>query len=635
MKNKTMKFTIIAGCILLLCVGCQKSTLEVIGDGSTDPGGEPDSDTDADTDADNDIDTDADSDSDTDTDNDTDSDSDGDSDADSDIDGDSDSDSDTDTVYVDEDGDLWVEEYDCDDSNPDINPGADEIFNPPNGVDEDCDGLTDEEPEDPDWDSDTCDVPEGELDGETVPAADLDPPDSFNPVVQWSWDGEGDEVASIVTPLVANLTDDDASGDIDMCDTPDIVVVVGAEGVGSTVTQGHIYVLDGAEGTVHFKIENLVDCTVTPALGDIDDDGVVEIVTATPAGNIVAFEHDGTFKWQSTEVWTGSEEGWNDYYSASVALADLDNDGDVEIIAGKHLFSHDGAKVWSAAQDSGYWSASAAADLDDDGDLEVILGNAAYHHDGSEYYYNSEVAAGYPQIADLDTGSPGPEILISNENGLALLDSTGATIYKDLRPTGDPVSVTGWLRPATVHDFDGDGNAEFAVSSANHYTVYEWDGEIVWSGTVLDQSGIAAGTAFDFLSIGMAQAMYADETNLFIYDGFGETIMQSPRCSGTLSEYPVVADVDNDGSAEIVVVSNIMAGGTMTSPTLQVIADSDDLWVQARRIWNQHTYHVTNVAENGAILQYEPPSWEVLNTYRTNAQIVEGSIVDPEIGKPQ
>jgi hypothetical protein len=50
--------------------------------------------------------------------------------------------------------------------------------------------------------------------------------------------------------------------------------------------------------------------------------------------------------------------------------------------------------------------------------------------------------------------------------------------------------------------------------------------------------------------------MYADEQNLFVFDGVGAVLLQVPRSSGTLSEYPVVADIDNDGSAEILVVSN-------------------------------------------------------------------------------
>jgi hypothetical protein len=39
---------------------------------------------------------------------------------------------------------------------------------------------------------------------------------------------------------------------------------------------------------------------------------------------------------------------------------------------------------------------------------------------------------------------------------------------------------------------------------------------------------------------------------------------------------------------------------------------------------------VTNVREDGTIPQFEPPSWEHLNTYRTNAQIEGGSVCDPE-----
>ena len=53
----------------------------------------------------------------------------------------------------------------------------------------------------------------------------------------------------------------------------------------------------------------------------------------------------------------------------------------------------------------------------------------------------------------------------------------------------------------------------------------------------------------------------------------------------------------------------------------------------ARRIWNQHTYHVTNIREDGTVPQYEPPSWKDLNTFRTQAQILSGGgvcVPDPE-----
>ena len=61
----------------------------------------------------------------------------------------------------------------------------------------------------------------------------------------------------------------------------------------------------------------------------------------------------------------------------------------------------------------------------------------------------------------------------------------------------------------------------------------------------------------------------------------------------------------------------------------RVIRDVDDRWIQARRIWNQHTYHVTNVREDGTIPQFEPPHHVGLNTFRTNAQIEDGGVCKP------
>ncbi len=450
------------------------------------------------------------------------------------------------------------------------------------------------------------------------------PPNSFTPDVQWSWTSNA-EPHSGVTPLVANLTDDNGNGTIDLCDTPDVVVVAAVEIAYEHGVPGHLYVLDGQTGAEHFRIETEVDPCITPAIGDIDDDGLPEIVTTTmsPVGEpnlLLAFEHDGTLKW------TGGE--WVEPYCGAIALADLDNDGEVEIIAGNIVADHNGSRLWAATQDPGFYSATAAADLDGDGVLEVVLANAAYHADGTPYYFNPDVLTpGYPQIANLDD-DPDAEVLVTNGSGVSMLEHNGTTKFLNLRPTGDPAGALEWFRPATVHDFDGDQLAEFASSSANHYTVYEGDASIVWSADVSDLTGAASGTAFDFLGDGIADAMYADETTMFVFDGAGSALLQSPRASQTLIEYPVVADVDNDGSAEIVVVSNYF-GDNPPSPTVQVIRDADDRWIQARRIWNQHTYHVTNVREDGTIPQFEPNHVELLNTFRTNAQIEGGGLCKP------
>jgi hypothetical protein len=90
----------------------------------------------------------------------------------------------------------------------------------------------------------------------------------------------------------------------------------------------------------------------------------------------------------------------------------------------------------------------------------------------------------------------------------------------------------------------------------------------------------------------------------------------------------VVADVDNDASAEFVYVSNYADTGS--GATVTVVRDATDRWIPARRIWNQYSYHVTNVREDGTIPQTMKKSWLHQNTFRTNAQIGEKGDCIPE-----
>jgi hypothetical protein len=444
------------------------------------------------------------------------------------------------------------------------------------------------------------------------------PPDAFEPDIQWSWNGPGAEKESLVTPLVANLTDDNNDGVIDLCDIPDIIVTVTA-----FPAPGHIYVLDGATGSLHFMIPTAVTFSINPAIGDIDDDGIPEIVAAVGEGfggpsSAIAFEHDGTVKWQSAAAVMHSQGG-------AITLADLDNDGDVEISMDKLILDHLGNTV-ATLPEPGFADnfTTVAADLDGDGDLEVVIGANAYHHDGTTLFTNPGVGRGFAQVANLDA-DPEPEIMINGYNGLTLLEHTGAIKYQDIAPGGGQ----SWFRPGTVHDFDGDGVSEVATSAANSYVMFEGDGTVNWIAQVQDGSGWAAGTAFDFDGNGVAEAMYADETNLYVFDGAGKPLLSVPRSAKTLAEYPVVADVDNDGSAEIVVVSDSGFSNNQTAPTVQVIRDIEDRWIQPRRIWNQHTYHVTNVREDGKIPQFEKPWWKSQNTFRTNSQIEGGQVCVP------
>ena len=411
---------------------------------------------------------------------------------------------------------------------------------------------------------------------------DKAPPDSFEPEPQWTFTGPPGFENCIVMPLVINLTDDNGDGEIDLCDIPDVVVVAGPDQL-SDVPPSRLYVLDGATGAVHFYASELVQFGGTPAAGDIDGDGIAEIVAVEPGygGRLIAFEHDGQVKWKSNTVWQGSQ-------SSAVALADIDQDGDVEIIAGAKLYDHNGVEIWTRGNDATY-SASAAIDLDGQPGLEVMIGGAAFRADGSTLFDTGGGGWVFPQVANLDD-DPQPEILLSRDNAIELRQHDGTLVW-----TFTPNNQGDLSRPINIHDLDGDSKPEFGVSGPNFYGAYEADMTEMWTANVIDQSGQAGGTAFDFIGAGKAQAIYADEHTVWVFDEMGSPLMDTPHLSGTIIEYPVVADIDNDGSSEILVVSNTALNGGVVPFTVQAVRDIEDRWVQGRRIWNQHTYHVTKM----------------------------------------
>jgi hypothetical protein len=155
-----------------------------------------------------------------------------------------------------------------------------------------------------------------------------------------------------------------------------------------------------------------------------------------------------------------------------------------------------------------------------------------------------------------------------------------------------------------------------------------------------DSSRATSSSVFDFNGDGAAEVVYNDQCYFRVYGGAtGSVFFAQPSLSRTVIENPVVADVDNDGNAEIIVVSNnetrqctqqqldTAGGGKAPQQTLpngiDVWGDANDTWVSARRIWNQHSYHVTNVSEDARVPLHEPPNFREIapsryyNTYRS------------------
>ncbi len=150
----------------------------------------------------------------------------------------------------------------------------------------------------------------------------------------------------------------------------------------------------------------------SPALADINQDGRPDVIVATTNGYIVAINHSGSELWRRNLA--GDFGVSQQSIFASPAVADIDNNGDMEIVittgsinpsvchpGGAIVLDHLGNRApgsWPfrtiddatapAGCPDGVSATPALADIDKDGDLEIIFGAFdkrlyALHHNGT------------------------------------------------------------------------------------------------------------------------------------------------------------------------------------------------------------------------------------------------------------
>jgi hypothetical protein len=473
-------------------------------------------------------------------------------------------------------------------------------------------------------------------------------PGEFGPVVEWSWQGLSRDTSIrnvMMTPAVADLDGDGA---------PEVVFVAFSQSYDAAVV-----VVSGQDGS------ELAESGTSPgaepgitahvAVGNLDADPELEIVVGRydPPG-VVAFDYDGPgaelqTKWEATEGSLGTDS----FAAMAPSLADLDGDGFAEVVCGLVVIDgRTGAVLADQGGAAGHdpfrdWL-TAVADLDEDGSPEIVAGNRAmtYTQTGLvDLWERPAVADGNLAVGALYTPGTANVVTVAECTVTVLDGPTGNTLLPATPLPGQQSSCQGG--PPTIADFDGDGSAEVGVAGKSAYTVF--DPECVsantppgchgpyirWTVETQDESSSITGSSvFDFEGDGRAEVVYNDECYLRVFDGEnGDIRLEIANSSRTAGEYPVVADVDGDANAEIVVVANdyMHTSGQTQCPYPQdiepragvfVYGDSGDRWVSTRRIWNQHTYHVTNVEEDGTIPPVEPRHWDTpqLNVFRQNIQ---------------
>ncbi len=429
----------------------------------------------------------------------------------------------------------------------------------------------------------------------------------FNPIVEWqksTWDEASDWGWVMSVPIAVPLTDDNNDGSVDTDDIPDLVFVT-FSGNGS---QGVLRALsgDGGEELWSSTGNGIADWS-SVAAGDIDGDGLVELITTTSSREIMAFEHDGTFKWKSS-AYTNDMVG----HGSAAAISDMDGDGTPEIIVGRVILNADGSLRASGSYGLGgtsYGSASFAVDLDQNGTQEVVVGNAVYAIDGSALWHNDNLSDGFPAVADFDLDGV-PEIAVVGPGTVRLMTNTGAVLW-DI-----PIPGGGGGAP-TIADFDGDGEPEIGVAAKFAYIMVDGDGTIVWeNATEDDSSSVTGSSVYDFEGDGVADVVYSDEEHLWVFSGLDGTVklQWAEHNNGTLLEYPIVVDIDGDNEVEIVVIHSAYWG---SATGVTVLGDADNSWRPGRKTWNQHAYSITNVTDDGGIPAQPEPNWLQYNNFRS------------------
>ena len=197
-------------------------------------------------------------------------------------------------------------------------------------------------------------------------------------------------------------------------------------------------------------------------------------------------------------------------------------------------------------------------------------------------------------VANLDV-DPQPEVILAGPQR--------STCWKPTAPTRSIARSCGGNAPS-VHDFNGDGIDELVLPDCDgtkRVTVYQLqDTTLVprWSASPVGAFGIGSVAAFDILGRGVADVLYADDQAYALYAGAdGRMVDDGLRVGSTVVGTPVIADVDNDGSAELLLPASEVGDPAI----LNVFGGEPNAWMGARRIWNQHAYHVTNVHEDARI----------------------------------
>ncbi|MFW9987614.1 MAG: PQQ-binding-like beta-propeller repeat protein [Candidatus Odinarchaeota archaeon] len=290
----------------------------------------------------------------------------------------------------------------------------------------------------------------------------------------------------------------------------------------------------------------------SPAIRDIDNDGLLDVVCGSSDGNVYVFDNLGNVKWVYN---TGFA------VQSSPVIGDIDNDNNLEIIIGNNgaylftLNAENGSLQWKFYVNNEMVQGSPVlCDINNDNDLEIVIGAGggsviALDGNGSVIWWRDiHGATGSPSVADIDDDDK-LEIIVgcTDEYIFALNAEDGSDLWQF--QTNDWV----WWSSAGIGDLDRDDKQEVVIGcyDGNVYCINGEDGTLQWqyqtNGRVLSSPAIYDVDGDNILEVFIGSEdnnMYAlkeDGTPLWIYNTNNEIISSA-----------ALGDLDGDNNAELV-----------------------------------------------------------------------------------
>lgn len=236
-----------------------------------------------------------------------------------------------------------------------------------------------------------------------------------------------------------------------------ILEIVFCERITSGPSRVHIVGVDGNPYNENWPVELPGTPAFTPSIGDVNNDGTMNVVIATSSGQMFVFD---TETGEPINGFPTSGDGISFSYQSPI-LVDLNEDGNLEIVGSNHgdnpaffVLKFDGtyASGWPYTISEWTYSPPTVADVNDDGTYELFFGNRNTSGDGSTPL---DVIYGFNPDGDLT-----PDFSVNKYGGtegvMTIADVNGDGIQDIVFPS----VILGSDGNGFIHAYSLDGSGE-------------------------------------------------------------------------------------------------------------------------------------------------------------------------------